>query len=116
MSAITDTLPPTVTSPSSGGLLPPSLSASNFASPSSTFLNKEKTRRESVGEATTSPTAPSFDPTKAFGERRGSRTASTGSGSGDVGAREELKKEAKGKGMGSVEEENDGQCIFLCRV
>lgn len=114
---MTDTAPAVASS--SRGLLPPVLSASSFGGPSPSFQKAEHERKErtlsdasSGGSGTEIQT---FDPEKAFGERRGSRSASTGSAGSAVGqqqqAREAVRDEARKSGakdrMGAVEEDSE---------
>ncbi|KAL7409981.1 hypothetical protein BDY24DRAFT_401727 [Mrakia frigida] len=98
--ATTDSLPLVS---AGAGLLPPSLSASSFGRPTSSFKKEEEQRKK---ERTLSGEGMGggFDPTKAFGERRGSRSASSGS-AGE--SRDAVRKEAgeRKEAMGSVLEE-----------
>lgn len=121
---MTDTAPAVASS--SRGLLPPVLSASSFGGPSPSFQKAEHERKErtlsdasSGGSGTEIQT---FDPEKAFGERRGSRSASTGSAGSVVGqqqqAREAVRDEARKSGakdrMGAVEEDSEeGERLLL---
>lgn len=93
----------------------PSLSASSFGPPTTAFQEQEETRKKErtlSGESGRDSNIPGgFDPTKAFGERRGSRTGSAGSAGGGGGegggARDEVRREAgeRKEKMGAVLEE-----------